>query len=44
MSSVARPPAWLWPVSLNGIDLIFSDSPSDGKPIQMGWLSPLSLT
>jgi hypothetical protein len=28
-----------WPVSLNGIDLIFSDSPSDGKPIQMGWLS-----
>jgi len=33
-----------WPVSLNGIVLIFSDSPSDGKPIQMGWLSPSNLT
>jgi hypothetical protein len=25
-----------WPVSLNGIALIFSDSQSDGKPIQIG--------
>ena len=33
-----------WPVSLNGIVLIFSDSPSDGKPIQVGWLRPSKMT
>jgi len=33
-----------WPVSLNGIVLIFSDSPSDGKAIQEGWLRQWKMT
>jgi hypothetical protein len=33
-----------WPVSLNGIVLIFSDSPFDGKPIREGWLRQWKMT
>ena len=33
-----------WPVSLNGIALIFSDSQSDGKPIQIGCAYRVELT